>query len=205
MSLRPSLRFSLASILGWLRGHSPVVSALGSGKVLDVGCGEGDLFARLPGRVTGVDSNRGQIDHLRAEGCDARLGDVTALEFPDGSFPAVACRNVIEHLPPEAARAMVSEIVRVLEPGGALVLVTPMPATIWNTFGHVKPYPPAAVQKLLRPTSRESFDPVPGLTIESLMYLGRGGSRLLYALTTALALALPPARGSYLMVLRKDA
>lgn len=204
MSLRPSLHFFFTSIFGWLRGQSPVVSALGSGKILDVGCGEGDLFARLPGRVVGVDSNRGQIERIRAEGHDARLCDVTALDFPDGTFSAVACRNVIEHLSPEAARAMVSEIVRVLEPGGTLVLVTPMPTTIWNTFGHVKPYPPSSIEKLLRPTSRESFDPVSGLAIESLMYLGRGKSRLLYSLTTLLALALPSLRGSYLMTLRKN-
>lgn len=204
--MRPSLLFSVASSLGWLRGRSPVVAALGrEGRVLDVGCGEGDLFGKLRGRVVGVDSNRGEVERLKAKGHDARLGDVTKLEFGDGEFPAVSCRNVIEHLPPEAAREMVAEIARVLAPGGVLVLVTPMPATIWNTFGHVKPYPPASIQKLLRPTSRESFDPVEGLRIERLMYLGRGGGRVLYALTTALATFLPFLRGSYLMVLRKNA
>ncbi len=180
-----------------------MLAALGAGRVLDVGCGEGDLFAKLPGRVVGVDSNRGQIDRLRANGYDARIGDVTALEFADAEFDAVSCRNVIEHLPPEAARTMVAEMSRVLKPGGALVLVTPMPVTIWNTFGHVKPYPPSSIEKLLRPTSRESFDPVEGLRIERLMYLGRGRSRALYALTTALAIFLPLLRGSYLMILRK--
>lgn len=201
--MKPNFGFTVSSVLGWLRGQSPVFEAVRGRRTLDVGCGEGDLLARDRANFVGVDSNPAQVARLQAKGLAAQVGDVTALGFPDASFEAVSCRNVIEHLTPDQAYAMCREIVRVLQPGGTFALVTPMPATIWNTFGHTKPYPPTAIAKLLRPVSRESFEPLAGLAVEKLMYLGRGRSRAVYALTTALALFVPACRGSYLMVLRK--
>ncbi len=48
--------------------------------------------------------------------------DITALPFPPGNFDAVLCSHVLEHVQDD--RAAMSEIARVLRPGGwALVLV----------------------------------------------------------------------------------
>jgi len=49
--------------------------------------------------------------------------DVTALSFPDGSFDAVICNHVLEHVPDDG-RAM-REIHRVLKPGGWALLLVP--------------------------------------------------------------------------------
>jgi len=49
--------------------------------------------------------------------------DVTRLKFPDASFDAVICNHVLEHVPDDA-RAM-SEIRRVLRPGGWALLLVP--------------------------------------------------------------------------------
>ncbi len=52
----------------------------------------------------------------RAAGRAMRAMDVTAIEFADQSFDAVLCNHVLEHVPDD--RAAMSEILRVLKPGG---------------------------------------------------------------------------------------
>ncbi len=52
----------------------------------------------------------------RAAGRAMRAMDVTAIEFADETFDAVVCNHVLEHVPDD--RAAMSEILRVLKPGG---------------------------------------------------------------------------------------
>jgi SAM-dependent methyltransferase len=49
--------------------------------------------------------------------------DVTDLQFPDASFDAVICNHVLEHVPDD--RRAMSEIRRVLAPGGWAMLLVP--------------------------------------------------------------------------------
>ena len=96
------------------------------GTLLDVGCGRGDLFVRLPasiGSYTGVDL-------IRYEGfpVDARARFVGAdlnqrLPLGDGVADVVVSIETIEHL--ENPRALFRELVRVARPGGLLVVTTP--------------------------------------------------------------------------------
>lgn len=51
-------------------------------------------------------------------------GDLTRLPLPDASLDAVFCISVLEHLPPERARAGLQELRRVLHPEGRLLLTT---------------------------------------------------------------------------------
>lgn len=103
--------------------------------VLDVGCGTGTLaiVARQrvgeTGRVCGIDPAPRQIARARAKaarlGCsiDFQLGVIEQIAYPDGSFDVVQSTFMIDHVPPDLQRQGLKEIVRVLKPGGRLLVV----------------------------------------------------------------------------------
>jgi SAM-dependent methyltransferase len=95
-------------------------------RVLEVGCGEGELAERLMREagadVVAVDQSARMVELACARGVDARLGDVQALDFPDGSFDCVVAAWMLFHV--EDLDRGLDEIARVLVPGGRLVAVT---------------------------------------------------------------------------------
>ncbi|MBD0329645.1 MAG: 3-demethylubiquinone-9 3-O-methyltransferase [Thermoleophilia bacterium] len=100
-------------------------------KMLDVGCGGGLLaeeFAERGARVTGVDPSTPSLQAARAHAAERGLdiayheGVGEALPFPDASFDAVYCCDVLEHVD-EVGRT-VREIARVLRPGGVFLYDT---------------------------------------------------------------------------------
>lgn len=97
-------------------------------RVLDAGCGLSVWLTpeyRQLYNITGVDVQPESIAacHSIYPGEDYRLGDLYALEFPDGMFDAVVMREVVEHFTqPERA---INEVLRVLRPGGLFILTTP--------------------------------------------------------------------------------
>jgi len=110
-------------------------------EVLDAGCGTGAyLHVVLPAvaRVTGLDGSEGMLaraaEKVADELADGRAvltsGELSALPFDAGSFDAVMINQVLHHLPDDPAagwpqhRAVLSELRRVLRPGGALVITT---------------------------------------------------------------------------------
>ena len=101
-------------------------------KVLDVGCGTGDMAARLAERgyeVWGVDIAEPMIRYAshRHKSCRFRVGDAESIPFEDDTFDAVVCLGVIEYLADDAPA--LSEIRRVLKPGGSAVVSTPSAAS----------------------------------------------------------------------------
>lgn len=106
----------------------------GGQKALDVGCGTGTLAiaaaARVgtTGRVAGIDPAPRQIARARAKArragvaVDFRIAAIEALPFPDRSFDAVTSTLMLHHLPDDLKIRGLSEIARVLEPGGRLVV-----------------------------------------------------------------------------------
>jgi methionine biosynthesis protein MetW len=95
---------------------------------LDVGCGDGGTsgtwIARHAAGYVGVDISKSGVETARARGLDAReISDATDLPFEDASFDLVTCTEVLEHLfEPQNA---VSEMVRVLRPGGRILVTVP--------------------------------------------------------------------------------
>jgi SAM-dependent methyltransferase len=109
-------------------------------RVLEVGCGPGEAAERiareLGADVVAVDQSERMVELARARGVDARVGDVQALDFPDGEFDCVLAAWMLYHVP-EIDRAL-AEMARVLRPGGRLVAVTNAGdhlAELWGLVG----------------------------------------------------------------------
>ncbi len=125
------------------------VKYLAGKRVLDIGCGLGEFLARDPENTVGVDLDQELVSKCRERGLTAHCMSALALEFPDASFDAAHAAQLIEHFPPAEAARFLGEVARVLRPGGYLLLTTPGLRNIWNTFSHIRPYPPTAFLKLL--------------------------------------------------------
>jgi SAM-dependent methyltransferase len=95
-------------------------------RVLEVGCGAGELAARLVDELgvelVAVDQSARMVEITRARGVDARVGDVQALDFYDASFDVVVAAWVLFHV--SGLDTALGEISRVLVPGGRLVAAT---------------------------------------------------------------------------------
>jgi SAM-dependent methyltransferase len=128
--------------------------------LLDIGCGAGQTAipaARLGYRVTGVDIAENLIEtaagRAQAENLDARfdVGDAEALPYPDASFDVVI--TLIGAMFAPRPERVVSEIARVLRPGGRLCMAnwTPggMPAQMFKCVAGVVPPPPDRVPPVL--------------------------------------------------------
>lgn len=87
--------------------------------VLDAGCGEGLLVEEYGPRlaISGVDASYESSHVTRAS--------LTALPFGDGHFSRALCLDVLEHLSYEEQARALSELFRVLAPGGELLISVP--------------------------------------------------------------------------------
>ena len=93
--------------------------------ILDVACGTGDMVLELMKhgcKVTGIDLSEEMLAIARQKtAADVRMGNAEALPFADSEFDAVTCafgvRNFV-HL-----EASLREMLRVLKPGGKLVIL----------------------------------------------------------------------------------
>jgi len=114
-----------------LRDHGGLESISGL-RVLDLGCGFGALtafFAAQGASVMGIDLKEDRFEvgqSVAAEhGLDAefRLGRMQALDLPDRSFDVVVANTSLCYVVPrEDRRAALSESLRVLRPGGRLLV-----------------------------------------------------------------------------------
>ena len=99
----------------------------GRGVVCDMGCGPGQIGRYLADRgllVVGVDLSPGMVAQAAALNPDVafRVGDMTALDEPDGAWAGIAAFYSIIHVPPGDIVAALTEMRRVLQPDGLLLL-----------------------------------------------------------------------------------
>ncbi len=107
-------------------------------RVLDAGCGSGPLFAALRAKgaiVTGIDASPAMIKLARqrlGENADLHVADLSQpLPFPDAAFDDVVVSLVLHYL--QDWRAPLTELRRVLKPGGRLLLSVNHP-TVYKVF-----------------------------------------------------------------------
>ena len=116
----------------WFRRHEVVYERLAdrcAGRdVLEAGCGEGygaNLIADVARRVIGLDYDESAVAHVKARYPRVEMlhGNLAALPLPDATVDVVVNFQVIEHLWDQGQ--FVAECLRVLRPGGVLLMSTP--------------------------------------------------------------------------------
>ena len=123
----------------WYRGRRRIVRGaldeLGlppAARLLDAGCAAGhmlDLLAEF-GTAIGVDSDAASVAVAIECGRDAYTAALPELPFPDGSFDASVCLDVLEHIEDDVAA--LTELARVTKPDGALLITVPAYQSLWS-------------------------------------------------------------------------
>lgn len=115
-------------------------------RLLDAGCGLGEVARQLgarvgaKGSVTAVDRSAEAIAVAQSRSDSSpvayTVGDLTALDFPDGHFDGVRCERVLQHIAdPDAA---IKELARVTRPGGRVcVIETDWSSSVAEGFEHL--------------------------------------------------------------------
>ena len=168
-------------------------------RLLDAGCGAGLLavLASLRGaRVAALDASEAllAIARKRLPGADVREGDLDALPFADAGFDAVTAVNSIFYAADMAAA--VCELVRVVRPGGRVVVTAWGPperceflTAVMPALGRLMPPPPPGA-----PTQHPGALSEPGALAA---VLGRAGLRVMEEGEVACPFVFPSAEVSW--------
>lgn len=136
VSLEDHFRGDRSEIKKRLEIYLPYLKQAGiTTDILDLGCGRGEWLELLKEKgiqATGVDSNRLMAEQCLA--CGLKVACGSAIDYlrglPDDTVSAVTSFHVIEHLRFKDLVELIDEIVRILRPGGLLVLETPNPENV---------------------------------------------------------------------------
>jgi ubiquinone/menaquinone biosynthesis C-methylase UbiE len=119
--LVPDGRKPPRDLAAWMSSLDP------ADRALDLGCGDGALSeAVAAGRLTLADVSPVALQRARARLPRAEAVELepdAVLPFADGSFDLVVCTETLEHV--RDVQLLLSEVRRVLEPGGRLAVTTP--------------------------------------------------------------------------------
>jgi SAM-dependent methyltransferase len=126
----------------WYRGRRTVLEDVIAGlrlparaRLLDAGCGSGRNMVELArhGTVTGVELSETSVCIARSRAVGEVIqGSVLDMPFAADAFDLAVCLDVIEHLDDDLAA--MSELRRVVAPGGSLLVTVPAYPWLWS--GH---------------------------------------------------------------------
>ena len=141
-----------------LRAYLPFVGPLATmpetAAALDLGCGRGEWLELLGEHgfaARGIDLDDSMLAACRERGLAVETADAIAYlrALPDNSVAVLSAFHLVEHLPFDAVQEMITQSLRVLQPGGLLIMETPNPENLMvgacNFYldpSHVRPIPP---------------------------------------------------------------
>ena len=180
----------------WLKGKH----------VLDVGSGQGLFLIKDPKNFVGIELNPILVEKSLANGLNVHAMSALEIRFNTETFDAIHAAQLIEHFNPGDAYRFLIESQNVLKKGGIIFLTTPGVKTVWNTFSHIRPYPPSAFAKLLiRET--EGYLNNDKLSLALVGYWGQRNyfrSKILTFLSGALDILIPPKNPiGWIIILKK--
>jgi 2-polyprenyl-3-methyl-5-hydroxy-6-metoxy-1,4-benzoquinol methylase len=143
-------------IIGALVG-SPIRSLPDGFRILEVGCGSGNVLRVLQrtaagrGRVDALELSREAADVARARtGLAVANGHLVAVSAAE-PYDIIAAFDVLEHIPDEGA--VLRQMRERLKDSGNVILTVPAHPSLWSSFdvasGHVRRYTPATLTRAL--------------------------------------------------------
>jgi SAM-dependent methyltransferase len=111
----------------WADPRNSVLQYKSHGALLDLGCSSGGFLASMKGpswKLYGIEMSRPVAEHARSvSGADVFVGDLLDAPFADGSFDAITCFHVLEHV--YRPREVLEKIWAWLKPGGVFLVYLP--------------------------------------------------------------------------------
>lgn len=108
-------------------------------RVLDAGCAIGDFLLKIRGRdLYGCDFTPAYVAIAQQRGLSVIQSDLEAMPYADGEFDMVLALDVLEHV--LDLNAVVASLLRVLRPGGVLVVRSPDEEDLMPYLGPDNPY-----------------------------------------------------------------
>jgi 2-polyprenyl-3-methyl-5-hydroxy-6-metoxy-1,4-benzoquinol methylase len=137
-----------------------LVRKAGGKRILDVGCGDGFLsedFRKMGMYTIGVDSSPGAVEAAKARCDEAYVADLgqSRLPLPDACVDLIWAGEIIEHV--FDTETFVEDLLRVLQPGGRMIMSTPNLASWINRASLVLGQQPFFTELGVRASNWGSF------------------------------------------------
>jgi len=168
-------------------------------KVMEIGCGRGgfvpSLLAAGARHVVAADFSETAVakasayaSELQLENAEFRVEDIEAINLPSEQFDVVVSCETIEHVP--NPRQAISELARILNPGGYLVLTTPNYLSVVGMH--------RAWRELTGRPYTEGGQPINHVTMlpRTLKWVREAGLKPLHAGSTGHSIPIPGRQGS---------
>ncbi len=147
-----------ARLSAYLPFITPLAALHAPAQALDLGCGRGEWLELVQENgftARGVDLDDGMLSACRALGLNVETQDALAAlrALPDASVALVSAFHLVEHIAFDDVQALIAQALRVLQPGGLLIMETPNPENLtvgahsfYRDPSHLRPLPPELLQ-----------------------------------------------------------